>query len=147
MPTRWLAGMVLFALGFGCALLVNFPEASAASKQGLVSGSLKYVDSTDFQLIYPPGGKTDYLVVVSRKPGTVNNSEPLVAYKAGSATFSKKNLDSLIVYEVRPLVIWKDDVSVCGRGPVQCILPPPPPPPWLRYAIVKSGPVPIGRPD
>ena len=147
MSTRWLSGVLLFALGFGTALLARLPEAGAASGQGVVSGSLKYINGADFQLVYPPGGKASYLVVVSRKPGTVKAlSEPQVAYKSGSAAYSKQNLDSLTIFEARPLAIWKGgDVIHCGDGPVQCILPPPPPPPWLSYTFLKSGAAPLGK--
>lgn len=144
MSTRWLAGLSLFVLGFGSASLVTLSAVGAASKEGVVEGNLKYIDSDDFRLVYPSGGKNDYLVVVSRKPGTVKEPTPNISYATGLVRISKKGLQSLVVY--KPIIIWKGDVGRCGQGPFWwCPLPPPPPPP--EVIVVKSGPAPLGRPD
>jgi hypothetical protein len=160
MFTRWLAGTLLFALGFGSALLTRLPAADAASAEGVVEGSdLRYVDGTDaLQLINPSGGKTDFLVALSRKPEAAKESGPQVSYVTGSASFSKKDLQSLAVYQVTPLIGWKSGaeksgtakggaaksgetrlgVFRCGR-PYICVLPPPPPPIGHFYVVLKAG--------
>ena len=155
MSGRWLAGAFLFALGFGSAFLTRLPAADAAAKEEVVAGTLKYVDDKDFKLIYPPGGKTDYLVAALRKPGT-KAADPQVSYKTGEAVFSKKDLQSLTVYEVKPLIQWQSGPSParktaaaaafgpgrtirCGIPQVYCPLPPPPGPPiMVSYSVVKS---------
>lgn len=161
MFTRWLAGTLLFALGFGSALLTRLPVAGAASAEGVVEGSdLKYIDGADLlQLINPSGGKTDFLVALSRKPAAAKVSGPQVSYVAGSASFSKKDLQSLAVYQVTPLIGWKSGsekrgvakagetrlgVFRCGR-PSICTLPPPPPPIGHLYVVLKAGTVSSGR--
>ncbi|HWN40661.1 MAG TPA: hypothetical protein VNW71_00480 [Thermoanaerobaculia bacterium] len=160
MSRRWLAGAFLFALGFGSAFLTKLPAADAAAKEVVVAGTLKYVDDKDFKLIYPPGGKTDYLVAVSRKPGTAA-ANPQVAYKTGEAVFAKKNLQSLTVYEVKPLIQWQSAPQGatgpprgkatapaaivgpgrtirCGHPQIYCPLPPVPGPPiMVSYVVVK----------
>ncbi len=164
MSTRWLAGTLLFTLGFGSALLVRLPEADAASTEGVVEGRLKYIDGADFRLVYPVGGKTDYLVVVSRPPGA-NDSGPEVSYKSGLVTFSKKDLENVTVYQVKPLIMWKagakksgaqksgaekssiraSSIFRCGEGPFLCPLPPTPPPIGYRYVVFKSATSAPGR--
>lgn len=155
MTTRWLAGAVLFALGFGSALLVRLPAADAAVKEEVVEGTLKYIDGEDFRLKYPPGGKTDYLVAVARKPGAPAPN-PQVSYKVGEAVFSKKDLQSLTVFQVKPLILWQAASPAvkaaaaavrpgrtirCGHPQIYCPLPPPPGPPILvSYVVVKSAP-------
>lgn len=158
MSGRWLAGAFLFALGFGSALLVKLPAADAAAaakeeKEEVVAGTLKYVDGKDFKLTYPPGGKTEYLVAAVRKPGT-KDAGPQVSSKTGEAVFSKKDLQILTVFEVKPLIQWqsapapsaaqKSLVSPsrtvrCGHPQIYCVLPPPPGPPILvSYTAFKS---------
>ena len=141
MNTRWLAGALLFTLGFGSALLIKLPSADASPTQGgVVEGTLKYIDSDDaFQLIYPPGGGKNYLVVAARDPDTVPAGEPVVTYQGGGALFYKRGLRSLTVLRLEPIIVWKDDTLRCGNFPVLCALPPPPPPPIHHsYMILKS---------
>jgi hypothetical protein len=170
MSTRWLPGILLFALGFGSAVLVRLPEADAAdaaAEEGVVEGNLKFIDGADFRLVYPPGGKTDYLIVVSRKSGTVKDSPPRISYHTGAAAFAKKDLQNVTVYHVKPLVIWTSGAETsgvekagaekasarrvgvfrCGSGPFLCPLPPIPPPigSSYSYAFLKSGAVRSGQ--
>ncbi len=139
---RWLAGALLFALGCGAASLIKAPAAGAASQDGVVEGNLKYVDGEDFRLIYPPGDKTEYLVVVSRAPGTA--TEIPITSRSGLAVFSKKNLERLTVYRVVPLLTVKGGVIGKCDGEDYCPLPPPPPPPEMSNTYFKSGPLPPG---
>jgi hypothetical protein len=149
MTSRWLTGAILFVLGFGSALSLRLPAADAAVKEVAVEGTtLKYIDGEDFRLKYPAGGTTDYLIAVVRKAGATA-AQPQISYKVGEAVFSKKDLDSLTVFEVKPLIALQSQpkpvraaqsqaravvsgprigVFRCGRD-VYCPLPPPPDPP------------------
>lgn len=145
---RWLAGAFLFALGFGSALLVRLPAADAAdapAKEVAVEGtSLKYVDGQDFRLKIPAGVKTEYLIAVTRKAGAGVTPEPQISAWTGEAVYSKKGLQSLTVFEVKPLIQWQSTPSRqsasraalvlggvirCGQPQAYCPLPPPPRPP------------------
>lgn len=141
MKSRWLAGALLFILGFGCAQMVQLPTASASSTQGVVEGTLKYVDGDDaFELLYPPGGNKNYLVLARRDLASVKEGEPQVTYHTGGATFSKDGLRSLLVLRIEPLIAWNANVVRCENQPVLCVLPPPPPPPIHDTAdVVMSG--------
>jgi hypothetical protein len=141
MKTRWLAGALLFSFGFGSALLVRLPSASASSTQGVVEGTLKYIDGDDaFELLYPPGGDKKYVVLTRRDLDSVQAGESQVTYHTGGAKFSKKGLRSLLVLRMEPLIAWQGEVSRCGNFPVLCVLPPPPPPPIHDEAgIIQSG--------
>ncbi|HEX5716687.1 MAG TPA: hypothetical protein VF179_11060 [Thermoanaerobaculia bacterium] len=167
MKARWLAGAVLFALGFGCAFLVRLPAADAANaanaantadvpaKEVAIEGTpLKYVDGQDFRVKVPAGVKTEYLIAVARKPGAGVTLEPQISAKTGEAVFSKKGLQTLTVFEVKPLIQWqsapppratqKSLVSPsrtvrCGHPQIYCVLPPPPGPPiHVAYQALKS---------
>ena len=158
MKARWLAGAVLFALGFGSALLVRLPAADAAdvpAREVAIEGTpLKYVDGQYFRLKVPAGVKTEYLIAVARKPGAGVTFEPQISARTGEAVFSKKGLQTLTVFEVKPLVQWqsapppsaaqKSLVSPgrtvrCGLPQIYCVLPPPPGPPIrVAYQAFKS---------
>ena len=130
MKSRWLASALLFILGFGCAQMIRVPSAGASSTQGVVEGTLKYVDGDDvFELLYPPGGDRKYLVLARRDVDPVQAGEPQVAYRTGGAKYSKKGLRSLLVLRIEPLIAWDADVVRCENQPILCVLPPPPPPP------------------
>jgi hypothetical protein len=141
MKARWLAGILLFSLGFGCALMIQPPSAGASATQGVVEGTLKYVDGDDaFELLYPPGGDKKYLVLARRDLDSVQAGDPQVTYHTGGAKFSKKGLRSLLVLRIEPLIAWQDDVVRCEHLPILCVLPPPPPPPIHDEAdIIQSG--------
>ena len=127
MSTRWLKGVLLFALGCACAMLVRPVETRAASAGGeVLEGELRYIDSADFRLAYPRG-EAEYVVVVKRKAGKGRTS---VSSQTGSAVISKKDLERLTVYRLDPRFVLQSDGSVtrCLRGDDQCPLPPPPPP-------------------
>jgi hypothetical protein len=142
MKARWLAGTLLFTLGFGCALMARLPSAAASSTQGVVEGTLKYIDGDDaFQLLYPPGGgDKSYIVLSTRDQDSVDEDAPQVTYQTGGAAFSKKGLRRLVVFRLEPLIAWEGDTLRCGNFPVLCVLPPPPPPP-IHYdaTVVKPG--------
>ena len=142
MSTRWLKGVLLFALGCASAMLVRPVETRAASAGGeTVEGDLTYIDGTEFRLTYPQG-EAAYVVVVQRKAG---KGHPSVSYQTGSAVISKKDLQSLTVYRLDPRVVIQNNngsVTRCVRGDDQCPLPPPPPPDALVMFLkpTKQGP-------
>jgi hypothetical protein len=127
MSTRWLKGILLFALGCASAMLVKPVETRAAAAGGeTVEGELTYINGNDFRLTYPRG-EADYVVVVQRKAG---KGRTTVSSQTGSAVISKKDLQSLIVYRLDPRVVIQSSGNVlrCARWDDQCPLPPPPPP-------------------
>lgn len=161
MKARWLAGAVLFALGFGSALLVRLPAAvaantaAAAAKEVAIEGTpLKYVDGQDFRVKVPAGVKTEYLIAVARKPGAGVTLESQISARTGEAVVSKKGLQTLTVFEVKPLIQWQSGPPPgaaqkslasprwpvrCGRPDVYCVLPPPPGPPiHVAYQVVRA---------
>ncbi|HEX4962486.1 MAG TPA: hypothetical protein VF173_16750, partial [Thermoanaerobaculia bacterium] len=139
MLTRWLAGALLFTFGFGSAVLAKLPKTAAASQEGVVEGNLKYVDGDDFRLVYPPGEKTEYLVVVTHTAGTKPDAAPQISTLSGLAIYPKKNLDRLTVYRVTPLLLWHGgSIGKCD-GDDFCPLPPPPPPPDTGATFLKPG--------
>jgi hypothetical protein len=165
MTARWLTGAILFVLGFGSALLLRLPAADAAVKEETVEGTtLRYSNGEDFRLQVPAGGKTDYLIAVVRKAGTPA-AQPQISYKIGEAVFSKKDLESLTVFEVKPLIRLQSQakpvrasqsqvkaaVSASGFGVLRCWHPqvycplPPPPDPPIRVSFT-SFKAPSSRP-
>jgi len=160
MKAHWLAGAVLFALGFGSALLVRLPAAAntadVAAKGVPIEGTpLEYVDgSQDFRVRIPAGVKTEYLVTVARKPGPGVTLEPQISAKTGEAVFSKKGLQTLTVFEVKPLIQWQSAPPPgaaqkslaaprwpgrCEHPQIYCVLPPPPGPPiHVAYSVVRA---------
>ena len=155
MKARWLAGAVLFALGFGSAFLVRLPAADAAAREVAIEGTpLKYVDGQDFRVRVPAGVKTEYLIAVARKPGAGVTLEPQISARTGEAVFAKKGLQTLTVFEVKPLIQWQSApaqsptqkslvspsrIGRCGHPQIYCVLPPPPGPPiHVAYQALKS---------
>lgn len=142
MSHRWLAGILIFTLGFGSACLMRIGSANAASNEGEVEPGLVYSDSpTTFKLVN--SGDKNYVVIVTRKPGMIPASDPLVTYAAGSSSFSKNDLQSLRIYRVTPVGELQATIGFrpCNGGPDDCPLPqplPPPPPPTLTF--VERGP-------
>jgi hypothetical protein len=140
MLRRWLAGFVVFFLGFGCAQLVRLPAAAAAASDGTVDGTLEYSDTGDLKLFNPPG-RTEYLAISTRKAAAGTAASPQLSYDTGTAAFAKQDTDSVMVYRLEPLILWKPSSAIgfCNpSGPVLCIVPPPPPPPWyLHYRFIK----------
>jgi hypothetical protein len=127
MSTRWLKGVLLFALGCASAMLVRPVETRAASAGGeTLEGELKYINGNDFRLVYPKG-EAQYVVVVKRKAGKGRTS---VSAQTGLAVISKKDLESLTVFRLDPRFVLQSDggIARCARWDDQCPLPPPPPP-------------------
>lgn len=144
MFTRWLKGVLIFALGCVGAMLIRPAETNAAfSREEVVEGTFKYINGDDFRLVYPQG-EAQYLVVLERKAGKAR-SAPWISTQTGQAVFSKKDLERLTVYRLEPQIVLKsgeedDDVLRCARWSDQCPLPPPPPPD-ASVMFLRAGPL------
>lgn len=150
MVRRWLAGALLFTLGFGSAKLLTLPTATAQDVLG--DGTLQFIeDDESIELVLPEGAETEYLTYATRisEPGTI--APPQISYDTGSSVISKHDLATLTVFRVEPLLRWdadpvgaplkgKSKSALTGRGtagycepggPYQCTQPPAPrPPKW-----------------
>lgn len=156
MNKRWLAGILLFVLGFGCSSLVKLATAStrAAVKEGVIEGGLRYVDGTDLSFQYSEGDST-YLFVEARKPDVLS-TEPPIAYSTGSTTLSKQALQSVAMYRLTLVGVY-DGQRVCfpPNWTTECpsVRPLPPRPPIRATDLVtryldptKLVPGPMGTP-
>ena len=145
MKHRWLAGIVLFSLGFGSAFLMRLTAADTPPKEGIVEGQLKFVDGAEtFSLTDGAGGK-GYLIVVTRNVGVLQGGEPLVSYKKGAAAVAKKDLQTLGIYRLTPAGVWQSgSFRPCNEAlPDDCPLPrmpQPPPPPLQEMSHLFLGP-------
>src|SRR5688572_8031502 len=100
MSKRWVAGILLFALGFGSAFLVRLGPAEAQGTSGEAEkGSLKYTVGNEFTLTNTSKDKA-YVAIVAGKGGT----GPQFLNKFGAAVFSKK--DPVYVYRLTPVGVW-----------------------------------------
>ena len=102
MTTRWLAGVAIFALGFGCAQMMKVTTADA-SDDLVVDETLQIVDHDDrFELINTGG--ENYLVIVERKLGTPA-PDPQIEWAQGSLTIFKDGLGEARIAKVQGLGI------------------------------------------
>src|SRR5262245_56042799 len=137
MRSRRFAGILLFALGFGSAVVMRIPSTQAASREGVVEGNLKYIlsDRGDFQLIYSKPNKSDIYVAVGRN--LLKASERRAALHRGKITFVKEQRKSLTIFRLTPVMrVTAQFSNPCGP-PELCPFPPDPEPP-------RPGPRPFG---
>jgi hypothetical protein len=144
MSKRWVAGVLLFALGFGSAFLVRLgsAEAQGTSSGEAEKGSLRYTVGNEFTLTNISKNKA-YLAVARGKGG----NEPQLLNKFGAAVFSKK--DPVYVYRLTPVGVWGEarfrpchDWELC---PVPQPIPPPPPPLRITAVFIEPRDM-VGRP-
>jgi hypothetical protein len=137
MTRRWLAGIVLFALGFGSSSLIQRVTADTPPpREGNLDAVLHYVDGADLTLKYPQGTST-YLLAVKRT-GAGQEPEEQISYKTGSAVIPKKGLSSVTIFRLVPIGIWQNGFRPC-HGLTDCPVPrplPPPPPPIMIKTLV-----------
>jgi hypothetical protein len=130
MSKRWLTGVLIFALGFGCPSLVTSATAQEVREdRGELEDGLSYINSErDITLVNT--GKDVYIVMVQREPGTTPAEVP-VSYMEGTVRLSGYGLSKAILYRLEPISVlernfWRPclgaDCSFIGP------LPPPPPP-------------------
>lgn len=135
MLNRWFAGVVIFALGFGCARVMT--PTSAEAKSADLEPGLKYMDNgTEYEVTN--AGESAYLAVVDRKAGS-EVVEPQLGLKTGTAVFTKKDLERLTIFRVTPVAFLDPSLTPSGRdchpGFEDCPLPQPdPPPPFMFIA-------------
>ncbi|HYN21856.1 MAG TPA: hypothetical protein VE078_12915 [Thermoanaerobaculia bacterium] len=133
---RWLAGIAIFALGFGCANIMQVTTADAQDTE--MEDGLHYSD-TGGSYVVTNTGEFAYLAVVHRNSGT-QVSEPLFGSKAETAEFSKQDLVDVTIHRITPvgrLVPTEQPQFVLCDPPqdfVDCPVPRPlpfPPPPMM----------------
>lgn len=130
MLSRWFAGFMVFALGFGCSELMKVAPAGA-SQGGEVESGLEYYDNGDEYELINTGNK-GYLLAIYRKPGTPA-VEPLFGSKSGTAVISKEDLDGVNIFRLVPVAALDPAAQPgfrwCMPGPTDCPIPDPEPPP------------------
>jgi hypothetical protein len=110
MKTRWLAGVAIFALGFGCAQMMKITAANAADTAGggMVDEGLHFIEHPNsFEFINT--GDKRYLVIVGNK---VPALDPQIKWVEGSLVIPK---DSLI--EARISRLQDLGIVTNGRNP------------------------------
>lgn len=135
MKTRWLAGMALFALGFGTAQWMKITPADAADG-GMIDEGLHLFESEDgFELVNSGDGR--YLVVVHEKDGA---DDPQLEWAEGSLFIAKDGLVEAQISRVRDLGALRSSVPPyreCTPAIEDCFEPlepivfPRPPKPFL----------------
>ena len=135
MKTRWLAGVVLFALGFGSAQMMKVSAADAAG--GMVDEGLNLVEHADrFELINM--GSARYLAIVARKEGMT--VDPQIEAVEGSLIIRKDGLEEARIAKIEYLGILtnnKPPYRDCHPAIEDCVEPweplpiPRPPKPFL----------------
>lgn len=131
MTTRWLAGLAIFALGFGCAQVMKVTTAGA--QDDMLDEGLRYIEHPDkLELINT--GDYRYLLVVQPKAGATV-SLPDISAVTGSVSVDKGGVESVTVIRLQPVGklgpggLWE---AGCMPGIEDCvgpepILPPRPP--------------------
>lgn len=100
MRIHWLAGLTLFALGFGCAQVMRVTTAGAA-EDGVVEEGLRFVETPSAFDLTNTGTK-HYLIVIDRDENA-DVDEPQAKSESGSTAISKKGLKNLTLIELRAL--------------------------------------------
>lgn len=136
--TRWLAGLAIFALGFGCAQVMRVTPADAADDLGEGLQILDHDDS--FELVNT--GLYRYLLVVQPKAGATV-SLPDISSATESVSVPKDGVDSVTVIRLVPV----KDVGVrqppqrdCKPGIEDCVGPEPILPPRPPKKVIELDP-------
>jgi len=127
MSSRWLAGTILFALGFGSAHLVRLPEVGAAEPVAeLVDRNLKFQGSSPIRFENPSAGSF-YLILGTKGPKREVKSAQLIT-KAGKADFSTEGLDGVTAFRLLPTAKWdlksQNGIRCNPRQNYDCPAPP-----------------------
>jgi hypothetical protein len=142
MAKSWLAGVALFAFGFGCAQVMHVATADAQDTE--MEEGFQYVDHGDkYELINTSGNA--YMVRVKRKPGFAG-FEPQVKLEAASAMISKDGLEDLSIFRITTVGKLVASVHppfrICDppQNFVDCPLPRPDPPPPEPMVLIEPDP-------
>lgn len=129
MSKRWLSGVLIFALGFGCpSLVTNATAQEPPSDRGELEEGLGYI-STERAITLVNRGKYVYLIMVQHGPGTTLAELP-PPYNEGILSLSGFNVSQAIAYRLEPVAILSDDFwRPCMGADCTWIGPLPPPPP------------------
>ena len=152
MTTRWLAGVAIFALGFGCAQMMKVTAADAADDV-VVDDQLQIVDRGDrFELINTGGDY--YLVLVERKHG-MPAPDPQIEWVKGSLNVFKYGLGEARIAKVNGLGILSNNnppYRDCHPAVEDCVEPrdplifPKPPKPTIIEPKPDYEPMPDWKP-
>ncbi|HKH45069.1 MAG TPA: hypothetical protein VKM72_10440 [Thermoanaerobaculia bacterium] len=129
MSARSLSGVLIFALGFGCASLATAGTASEDREEtGVLEDGLSYVNiENEVKLVN--AGKDVYLVMIERSPG-ISPADTPVSFREGALKVSRYGLARLVAYRLEPIAVLADQFwRSCAMGDCSFIGPLPPPPP------------------
>lgn len=128
MSKRWLSGVLICALGVGCASLAAVATAQEVPDEGELEAGLSYVNTErEFTLVNT--GKDVYLVMVQRGPGIAPAEGP-VSYRDGTVRLSGYGLSRAVAYRLEPIAVLADQLwRSCAMGDCSFIGPLPPPQP------------------
>lgn len=132
MSKRWLSGVLIFALGCGCASLVTNAIAQEPSDMEELEKGLSSIN-TERDVTLVNSGKYVYVVMVQRERGITPAEEP-ISYRGGTVRLSKYSLSKAVAYRLEPVAVLQGELwRTCAMGDCSFIgpLPPPPPPPDL----------------
>lgn len=137
MKTRWLAGVAIFALGFGCAQVMKITTAGA-DDGALIDDGLSFIDNgNSFELINT--GDDRYLVLVQHKD-EIPAPDPKIEQVEGSLTISKEGLIEARISRIQDLgilALTMPPYRDCHPGIEDCVEPwkplpgPRPPKPFI----------------
>ncbi len=100
MKSRWLAGVAIFVLGFGCAQMVKITTAGAA-EGGMIDEGLNLIEHPNsFELINT--GDARYLVIIGNKTPAI---DPQIQWVEGSLVIPKLGLNEARISRVQDLGI------------------------------------------
>lgn len=144
MTTRWLAGFLIFALGFGCAQVMKVTPAGA--EDGMLDEGLQVIEHPHkFELINT--GLYRYLLIVQPKAGATA-SMPDISAVTGTVSVAKKNLEGVTVLKLQPLgKIGPEEDWGCHPGLEDCVGPEPILPPRPPKYEIELGPSSFTDPD
>lgn len=137
MKTRWLAGVAIFALGFGCAQVMKTTTADASGGT-VVDEGLNVIDHEDrFELVNT--GEARYLVIVAQKDG-LPVADPQIEAMEGSLTVPKDGLVEARIARIQYLGVLtnaRPPYRECNPSIEDCVEPweplpsPRPPKPFI----------------
>ncbi len=129
MSKRWLSGVLIFALGFGCTSLVATAAAQEvpAEETGTLEEGLDYVN-TENEIRLINRGKNIYVFMVQRRSGLLPADTP-VLYTDDAVTIARYGLNKLVAYRLEPIAILERSWRPCFGADCSWIGPLPPPPP------------------
>lgn len=146
MTTRWLAGLTLFALGFGCGQMMKVTPAGAEDE--MLDEDLQVIEHPD-KLEFINTGLYRYLLVVQPKAGATV-SMPDLNSAMGSVSVEKDGVDGVTVLKFQSLgKISPGDLPDpdCLPGIEDCVGPEPLLPPRPPKRLIELDPSDFAKRD